>query len=220
MAKSIQERSPKKILKVSFANDDIICYKNSTETFIEVLSRLSIEQLEKINLEIGHLPMISREIYPKYKGYMKPIGNGLYVNTQSDTDQKYLQLLSIKQQLNLDFVVETGTDFQGAKSKSGQKTKTDKEKLLVKLPNGEFLGNDNPIDTYLNAFWEMGIDEIQRKDFVFGDKKLITATKQYNNQIQVGNKQWLTVPPQTKDKRKWLVVTAALMHLNIEVSII
>ncbi|MBR1941543.1 MAG: hypothetical protein IJ845_09455 [Bacteroidaceae bacterium] len=220
MATAIQERSPKKMLKVSFAEDDVICYKNATETFVEVLSRLTVEQLESIKLEIGHLPMISKEVYPKFKEYMKPLGNGLFVNIQSDTDQKYIQLLSIKQQLNLSYKVEKGTDFLPMRSKVVQRTKKSKEKLLVKLPSGEYLGNENPIDTFLNTIWEIGIEEIQRQGLELGGKKLITTTKMYNNQIEVGPHQWLTVPNQTKDKYKWLRVISAMMHSNMEISLL
>ena len=64
--------------------------------------RLGIRFVKPIWL---HLPLISQEIYPRFKEWMKPIGEGWYVNTQSDSDQKYMQLVSIKQQLGLDWKI-------------------------------------------------------------------------------------------------------------------
>ena len=60
-------------------------------------------------------------------------------------------------------------------------------------------------------------DHWNRPPDPFSGKPLITPTKQYNGQIEIGNKRWLTIPPQTKDKLKTLKVISAQMHLNLEI---
>ena len=163
---------------------------------------------------------MSKEIYPKFKDYMKPVSDGWYVNIQSDTAQKYLQLNSIKDELGLDIDIEVGSEFITSDVKVVQKGKTRSDKLLVKFPDGEFIGGENPIDTFLESIWKIGTDNIFRKGLQYKDKPLITTRKQYNSQIQIDKNYWLTIPPQTKDKFKMLRIIDAVMRLNLEVSII
>ena len=66
-------------------------------TFVEALQKIEADKLKEVKLESYHLPLISQEVYPRFKDWMKPLGNGWYVNVQSDSDQKYMQLVSIAQ---------------------------------------------------------------------------------------------------------------------------
>ena len=88
-------REKNKILKVTFTDGIVICYKKTSATFIETLRRIGVEKLQQVDLRLCHLPLISKEIYPKYEQWMKPLDDGWYVNTQSTSEQKYLQLNSI-----------------------------------------------------------------------------------------------------------------------------
>lgn len=74
-------RAQKKLIKVTFADGTVICYSNATTTFIEALKKIGVDKLKDIDLEIGHLPMISKECHEKFKDYMKPLEGGWYVNT-------------------------------------------------------------------------------------------------------------------------------------------
>ena len=57
-----------------------------------------------------------------------------------------------------------------------------------------------------------------RKGAQYSGKPLITSTKQYNGQIEIGEKRWLMIPPQTKDKLKTLIIISATLHLSLEVT--
>lgn len=217
---TIALRRPKYILRITFPNGDSICFNNATATFIETLKQIGPKRFPEITLEIGHLPLISRTEYPKYKGYMKPITEGWFVNTQSDSEQKFLQLRSISDALNLNLIVEIGTDFEVTNEKTGKLKKTSKNNLLVQFPNGEFVAGDNPVDTFIQSIWNIGIDELQRKGITLSEKSLITRTKQYKGQIQVGPDQWLTVPNNTKDKAKQLRIISSMMHIELKISIL
>lgn len=220
MEDHLRQRSKKYLLRVTFPNGKVICHKSATMTFIDALVEIGSENFDKISLEFCRLQLLSKEIYPKYKEWMKPVCDGWYANIQSDTRLKYMQLLSIKQQLNLDMEVEMGTDFITSDVKVVQKKKKSTNKLLVKFPDGEYIGGENPIDTYLETIWKIGIDELKRKDFEYMGKPLITFAKQYNGQVQVGEHRWLTVPPTTKEKYKILRMISSTMRLKLEISLI
>ena len=220
MEEKLRQRAKKNKLRVTFPDGKVICHKNATMTFVDTLKEIGTENFEKIKMEHCHLPLLSRIIYPQFEQWMKPICNGWYVNAQSDTAQKFLQLASIKNQLNLDIIIEMGSDYITSEEKVVQKPKKRDNKLLVKFPDGEFVGEDNPIDTFLQTIWKIGIDEIMRKEIAYSGKPLITLSKQYNGQVEVGKNRWLMIPPQTKDKYKMLRVISSLMRLNLEVNMI
>lgn len=217
---TLRLRDSKKKLRVTMPNGKVICHKSATLTLIDVLTEIGSENFDKIKTENCHLPLLSKEIYPKYKEWMKPVIDGWYINAQSDTGQKYMQLMSIKSQLGLNMEIELGTDFITSDKKVEQKSKKRDNKLLVKFQDGDYIGEVSPIDTFINTIWKIGIEEIYRKEIEISGKRLITSTKTYNGQVQVNTNRWLTVPNSTKDKYKSLRIIAAYMHLNLEVSII
>ena len=160
---NLRQRAKRKKLRVTFPNGKVFCYGNVTDTLIAALCEIGADRFPEINLELCHLPLLSQEIYPRYKEWMKPVCDGWYINAQSDTDQKYLQLRSINDSLALGLNVEVGYDFETTKKtdkKSGTKSK---DKLLVKFPDGEYIANQNTTDTFLECLWKLGIDEIKRK---------------------------------------------------------
>ena len=91
---------------------------------------------------------------------------------------------------------------------------------MVKFPDGEYVANDNALDTYLETIWKLGIDDIMRKNLTWRDKVLITTSQVANGQIQVEERRWVMVPNITKDKAKLLRVVAAMLHIKLEITII
>ncbi len=220
MDENLRQRATRKLLRVTMPDGKVICYKSATMTLIDALVAIGEENFSKITTENCHLPLLSKEIYPRYKDYMKPVCNGWYVNAQSDTQQKYMQLISIRTQLGLQMEVEVGTDFETSDEKVIQKQKKKDDKLLVKFPSGEYAAGENPIDTLIDAIWQIGPDIIQRKELMFKNKNIITPIKKYNGQVQVGENMWLTVPNSTKDKYKMLRIIDAMLRLRLEITII
>ena len=220
MEENLRQRATKKLLRVTMPDGTVICNKSATMTMIDALVAIGSENFHKITTENCHLPLLSKEIYPRYKDYMKPVCDGWYINAQSDTGQKYMQLTSIKSQLGIAMEVEMGTGFITSGAKVVQKSKKKDDKLLVKFPNGDYAAGENPIDTLIDAIWQIGPDNIRRKELTFKDKPIITLSKQYNGQVQVGQNLWLTVPNQTKDKYKMLRIIDVMMKLGLEISII
>lgn len=220
MDENLRQRAQKKLLRVTLPDGKVLCYKSATVTLIETLVAIGSQHFDEINLESCHLPLLSKEIYPRYKEWMKPVTDGWYINTQSDTSQKYLQLRSIKDQLGLNIEVEIGTDFITSDDKVIQRTKKAEDKLLVKFPDGSYVAGESVTESFLETIWKIGPDDIKRKDLEFMGKPIITLSKMANTQIQVGVNRWLTVPNTTKDKCRMLRYISTLMKLNLEISII
>ena len=213
-------RAKKKLLRVTFPSGKVICYKSTTDTMLAVLQELGEDVISKIELELCHLPIVSKEIYPKYRKWMKPICDGWYINTQSNSDSKFLELKSINDQLSLNLKLELGADLDAEDKPDKEKRTKSKDKLLVKFPDGQYFANNSTLDTFLEVVWEIGMDNIKRKDLSWGGNPLITTSKMFNNQVQVDSQRWIIVPNSTRDKIKLLRVIGAMLHINMEISTI
>lgn len=210
-------RAKRKLLKVTFPNGKVYCYKSAVDTMIATLQELGTDVISNIRLELCHLPLLSKEVYPKYKDWMKPVCDGWYLNTQSNSEGKFLQLTAINNQLSLGLNVELGADFETQDNPNKEKRSKTQEKLLVKFPNGKYFANNSAMDTFLEVVWEIGIDEIKRKELSWGGNPLITSTKMFNNQVQVDCQRWIIVPNTTRDKVKLLRVISAMLYVKMEI---
>ena len=217
MDENVRQRKLRRLLRITLPDGKVLCYKSATMTFVDALKMIAPERFHDVKLENCHLPLISQELYPRFKDWMKPIGEGWYVNTQSDSDQKYMQLLSIKKQLGLDWKIEVGSDFKPSDEKVPQRKKREAQRLMVKFPDETCICETNPVDTFVHAIEKIGVETLMRKGAQYSGKPLITPIKQYNGQIEIDDKRWLMIPPQTKDKLKTLKVISATMRLNLEV---
>lgn len=216
----VRSRAKNKLLRVTFPDGEVLCYNNATSTMLATLNKIGSDKFPAINMELCHLPLLSKEIYPQYKRWMKPLCDGWYLNAQSNTDNKYMQLRTINDQLDLGLTIEVGVDFETQVDTNKERKVRKNDKLLVRFPDGEYVANGSALDTYLETIWKLGIDDIMRKHLSWGGKDLITTEQVTNAQIQVGERRWVMVPNMTKDKAKVLRVASAMLRINIEVTLI
>lgn len=213
-----RDRARRKLLRVTFPNGKVLCYKSTTDTMIATMQELGDDVIANIKLLSCHLPLLSKEIYPKYKEWMKPVCNGWYLNTQSNSDTKFLQLNAINEQLSLGLKVELGEDFVAQGNPNKEKRTRTKGEILVKLPDGQCFANNSITNTFLEVIREIGIDKIKQKELTWCGKPLITTSKMFNGQVQIDNERWIIVPNTTKDKVKLLRVIGAMLRINIEIT--
>lgn len=215
-----RSRAKKKLLRVTFPNGKVICYNNATSTMIAVLNEIGEDRFSSIKLELCHLPLLSKEIYPKYQKDMKPICEGWYLNAQSNSDTKFLQLKAINEQLELGLKIELGADFKTLEEPEKERKTRGRDKLLVKMPDGEFIANDSAVETFLEVIWNLGIEDIRKKNLSWSGNPLITSKKMVYNQVQIDNDRWIIVPNTTKEKVKLLRVIGAMLHVKMDINVI
>lgn len=213
-----RDRARRKLLRVTFPNGKVLCYKSTTDTMIATMQELGDGVIANIKLLSCHLPLLSKEIYPKYKEWMKPVCNGWYLNTQSNSDTKFLQLNAINEQLSLGLKIELGEDFVAQDNPNKEKRTRTKGEILVKLPDGQCFANNSITNTFLEVIREIGIDKIKQKELTWCGKPLITTSKMFNGQVRIDNERWIIVPNTTKDKVKLLRVIGAMLRINMEIT--
>ena len=213
-----RDRARRKLLRVTFPNGKVLCYKSTTDTMIATMQELGDDVIANIKLQSCHLPLLSKEIYPKYKEWMKPVCNGWYLNTQSNSDTKFLQLNAINEQLSLGLKIELGEDFIAQDNPNKEKRTRTKGEILVKLPDGQCFANNSITNTFLEVIRGIGIDKIKQKELTWCGKPLITTSKMFNGQVRIDNERWIIVPNTTKDKVKLLRVIGAMLRINMEIT--
>lgn len=212
-------RSQKKVLRVSFPDGTIYCYKNATITFTESLRKLGADNVAGLNMEWRHNSLCSKTSIPGYEQYMKPLDNGWLVNTQSDTSEKYLILKSVASKLGAECTVEIGEDFETSNTKGFTKSRKKIGGLLIQFADGEFIGGVSPKDSYIQAIIKIGLDTINYKGFEDHGQELVTRYNKYRGQVQSGDK-WITIPGQTKDKILALQRISLKLNLGLKITVI
>ena len=212
--------SQKKLLRVTFPDGTVLCYKNVTMTFVEALRKIGVDKLQNVHLDIYKRPIITREIYEGFEADIKPLDNGWYVFACGDSTEKYLRLTTIISQLQLEGItVEIGTDFETSTIKGFSKARKKVGGLLIQFADGEFVGGESPKDSYIQALTKIGLDIICYKGFEDRGEELVTRYNKYKGQVQSGGK-WITVPGQTKDKIRVLERISQKLNLGLKITII
>ena len=88
------------------------------------------------------------------------------------------------------------------------------------MPDGEYFANDSALETFLEVIWNLGIEDIRKRDLSWCDNPLITTKKMVYNQVQIDNERWIIVPNTTKEKVKLLRVIGAMLHIKMDINVI
>lgn len=212
-------RAQKKILRVTFPDGNVYCYKNATITFTEAVRAIGSDKVAGLDMEWRHNPLCSKDPLPGFEQYMKPLDNGWQINTQNDTTEKYLILKSVVSKLGIDCTVEIGEDFETSKTKGFVKARKRVGGLLIQFADGEFIGGESPKDSYIQAITKIGVDTVYYKGFEDHGQELVTSYNKYRGQVQCGSR-WITIPGQTKDKISALQRISQKLNLGLKITVI
>lgn len=97
-------KSPKTNLLVSFPTGEKIKNKLAMNTFCEVIEKIGLQKVEKLNIRSCGSNLVSKIKSPTYR--QKKLKNGYYIITQTSTNQKKKHLELISKKLNLNLTVE------------------------------------------------------------------------------------------------------------------
>lgn len=103
-----KRRFTRQKIRVVLANGREICEKQVVNTLIEVIKYAGVEEVCALNITMGKnggALLIGTEINHKYANAFKDLGNGLYVNTCSDTATKFSQIQKINIALKLNMKI-------------------------------------------------------------------------------------------------------------------
>lgn len=214
-------REQKKLLRVTFPDGTVFCDKSPSQTLLQTIKHIGSEKVASLGMEGCHIPLVSQTINEHYREWIKPIGDGWFAMLQSDTDQKFRQIISINNQLQLNLIVEMDASII---AKSNIRNKRDakkaKSQLMVTFADGHIVAGINTTETFVNFVEYIGADKVSRINLSMGGKSIVTPVQRYNGQVQISNGKWLTVPNTTKDKYKIIKVISSMAHTSCDITII
>ena len=215
MPTPLSSRAPKKKIRVAFADGTVLCYKNATTTYIEAIKKIGPSTFAQAGLEIGKLPVVTTECYDKYKGYMFDLGDGWWVNTQSDSSQKYLQLLSAKSKLGLDYEIQMAEEFD-TYSETEAKRPRKRDTMCVVFGEDDYIFENHSEDAFVKAVERIGAEWIMQRCLEFMGKDIVTRYNKYPKQRSLAGGLWVTIPATTKDMRRCINYISQKLNLGIE----
>ena len=75
------------------------------QTLVDVVIFAGPERVRDLNIIVCGDNLVTANLNPTYTKAYKEVGEGLYVNTASDTKRKYQQIMEINEALDLDLIV-------------------------------------------------------------------------------------------------------------------
>lgn len=101
----VEKQSRQKIC-VQFPDGHISNHSKVMQTLVDVVIFAGPERVRNLNIIICNDNLVTSNLNPIYMNSYKDVGNGLYVNTCSDTKKKYAQIMEINESLELGLIVE------------------------------------------------------------------------------------------------------------------
>lgn len=90
---------------VQFPDGHISNHTRVMQTLVDVVIFAGPERVRDLNIIVCGDNLVTSNLNPTYTKAYKEVGEGLYVNTASDTKRKYQQIMEINDALDLDLIV-------------------------------------------------------------------------------------------------------------------
>lgn len=213
-------RKAKERLRVTFTSGKTFCMRHPKDTVIAVLKEIGSERFGEITLERNKRPLLAKEIFPELEYYMREVCDGWYLNCQSDTDEKLLQLSLINKALDLGLIIEKG-DFPEITSVVPHKQiKRPKSRLRVRLEDCFEIEDDKSANVVIELIKRLGVNEVASRHILWAREDLITTTNTNGRRVEIGDMRWLILPNNQKDAIKLIRILASNLRVRIEVETI
>lgn len=98
--------APATRLKIAFADGHVIQEPQAAETFRKFVMEVGAERIRTLGMKQNKVPLISNTLDKKYKSSQKPVGNGWYLMTCSNTLTKKRDIERIANMFNIKIKVE------------------------------------------------------------------------------------------------------------------
>jgi hypothetical protein len=100
------EKRKSHILKVIYPDGRIVAERVVYKTLVDVIQNAGALRVQSLGIFVNKINLVSDTVLPRYEVSQKPIGNGLYVMTNSDTNTKQRIIEQISDAFNLGLKVE------------------------------------------------------------------------------------------------------------------
>lgn len=188
-------RSKSVILRVELANGTVIEHKNVSTTYCEAIKSIGPEEVSILGIYHAGVNIVSRELDAKYADYQRPIGDGWYVMTNSQTPVKYQDLLRIIEEYGIDMKVSmVALDPTATLSVVPSESKTGtREKIKVRFPDGRIIQPSKVLEALVEVVKFAGAERVRALNIICCGDNLILKhpTPRYENPCKPVGDGWL-----------------------------
>jgi hypothetical protein len=100
------EKRKSHILKVTYPDGQIVAERVVYKTMIDVIKNAGVSNVQALGIFVNKINLISETVLSRYEMSQKPIGNGLYVMTNCDTNTKQRIIEQISEAFSMGLKVE------------------------------------------------------------------------------------------------------------------
>ena len=168
-------RSKSVILRVELANGTVLEHKNVSTTYCEAIKSIGPEEVSILGICHAGVNIVSRELDAKYADYQRPIGDGWYVMTNSQTPVKYQDLLRIIEEYGIDMKVSmVALDPTATLSVVPSESKTGtREKIKVRFPDGRIIQPSKVLEALVEVVKFAGAERVRALNIICCGDNLI-----------------------------------------------
>lgn len=215
------QRSPNRLIKVTWPDGEEICYKSSIYTVLKTLEKIGESRLGEITLETGKHPLVSQEIFSDLKECTREIIPGWYYIDKGSTGDRHNQLININRELNLGLKIEVSDKFKG-KSNPSERQRRPKNRLVVTLPDGHIVDYESFQDVFMACIDKLGARKISSKANIHmnGNRQLLTVTNVEGNRRRIDETLYLAIPYCVKDAAVLLRLIAQRLGVNMDIEVL
>ena len=218
-------KSKSAILKVETPAGKVLDYSNVSTTYCEVIQEIGPEEVSILEIKHAGVNIVSKELDSKYSQYQRPIGGGWYVMTNSSTQTKYQDLITICQEYGLDYKIQivsllptTSVIIPQANSNGGERMK-----IRVKFPNGRTIQPNKVFETLIEVVKYAGPDRVRMLNISVGGDNMIlkNPSPTYISACKpVGNGWLCNTYTSTPTKCSQIKLISEELGLNLEVELV
>lgn len=218
-------KSKSAILKVETPAGKVLDYSNVSTTYCEVIKEIGPEEVSILEIKHAGVNIVSKELDSKYSQYQRPIGGGWYVMTNSSTQTKYQDLITICQEYGLDYKIQivsllptTSVIIPQASSNGGERMK-----IRVKFPNGRTIQPNKVFEALIEVVKYAGPDRVRMLNISVGGDNMIlkNPSPTYISACKpVGNGWLCNTYTSTPTKCSQIKLISDELGLNLEVELV
>lgn len=97
---------PRTRLRITMPNGTVIEERTAWESLHRFVLAVGVDRVRAVGLKANLIPLVSNTVDKKYERAQKPLGNGWWLMTCSDTENKRKQILAIAAHYGLDVHVD------------------------------------------------------------------------------------------------------------------
>lgn len=190
--KKENRKSKIEIIRVTLPNGKVVQERIVFNTLIEVVEYVGIDRVRALNIISNGDNLITEKVNPMYETALKPLSNGLYINTQSSTRNKFEIIKRISKDLNIGIETELmtlkDTAYKSQIINNQKYLVSRRQKIRVSFPNGRIIQPNKVLESLIEVVKYAKPENVRKLGINVSGGNLILTKQEINPKYAVSTK--------------------------------